>query len=56
MMLAEINGHLNDFLPHQSNQAIPMDELPEILEFTIPVSWQHQMTHHGKDQLQQMIA
>ncbi len=54
--LAEINGYLNDFLLHQPNQPIPMDELLEILEFVIPVSWQHQMTRHGKDPLQQMIV
>ncbi len=46
--LAEINGCLNDFPLHQANLAIPMDELLETLEFTIPVSWQHP--------LQQMIV
>jgi len=54
--LAEINGHLNDFPPHNANQAIPEDELLEILEFAIPVSWQHQMTRHGIDPAQQTIS
>ncbi len=54
--LKEINGYLNNFLPHQLNQAIPMDELLEILQFAITVSWQHQMTHHGIDPSQQTIA
>ncbi len=47
--LAEINGFLNNFLPHQANQAIPADELLEILEFVILVSGQHQMARHGID-------
>ncbi len=54
--LAETNGSLNNFLLHQQNQARQMDELLEILEFVTPVSWQQQMTHHGIDPLQQMIA
>ena len=54
--LAEINGYLDDFPPHQAGQAIPLDELLEILEFAIPVSWQHQMTRHGIDPSNQTIA
>ncbi len=54
--LAEINGYLNDFPPHHANQAIPVDELLEILEFAIPVSWQHQMTRHRIDPSQQTIV
>ncbi len=54
--LAEINGYLNYFLLHQANQAIMVDKLLEILEFAIPVSWQHQMTNHGIDPSQQTIA
>ncbi len=53
--LAEINGYFHDFPPHQANQAIPVDELLEILEFVIPVSWQHQITRHGIDLSQQTI-
>ncbi len=54
-MLAEINGCFNNFPLHQANQAIAVDELLGILEFVIPVSWQHPMTHHGIDPSQQMI-
>ncbi len=54
--LAEINGYLNDFPTHQSNQAIPVDKLLEILEFAIPVGWQHQMTRNGIDPLQQTFT
>ncbi len=54
--LSEINGYLKDFPPHQANKAIPMDELLKILEFTVLVSWQHQMTHHGIEPSQQTIA
>ncbi len=54
--LVEVNDNLIDFLLHQVNQAIPMDKLLEILEFAILVSWLHQMTHHGINPSQQMIA
>ncbi len=54
--LAEVNGYLNNFLPHQQDQAIPMDELLEILEFAITVSWQHQMIFHYVDRSQETIA
>ncbi len=46
MRLVEINGYFNDFLPYQANQAILVDELLEILEFEIPLSWKYQMTLH----------
>ncbi len=55
MRLAEINGYLINFPPHQANQAIPVDELLEILEFPIPVSWQHQMIRNDIDLSQQTI-
>ncbi len=54
--LVEINSYLNDFPLHQLIQAVPMDELLEILEFSIPVSWQHQMRSHLLDPSQQTIA
>ena len=54
--LAEINGYLADFPPHQANQPLPVDELLEILEFAIPAEWQVQMTCHSIDPAQQTIA
>ncbi len=51
--LAEINGYLVDFPLHKANQAIPMDELLEISEFSILVSWKHQVTRHRIDPSQQ---
>ncbi len=33
--LVEINRYLNNFPPHQPKQAIPMEQLLEILKFAI---------------------
>jgi hypothetical protein len=45
----EINAMLDEFPPHFANQALPEDEILDILEFGIPATWQKIMTVQGFD-------
>ena len=41
--LTEINSYLQFFPPFDANANLPMDELVDIGEFAVPLSWQHEM-------------
>ena len=45
--LTEINSYLEFFPPFEANQPLPQDELVDIGEFAIPMSWQKQMVLQG---------
>ena len=50
--LTEINSYLEFFPPFEANQPLPQDELVDIGEFAIPMSWQKQMVLQGFEPLE----
>eukprot|EP00957_Ditylum_brightwellii_P146472 11151984-Ditylum_brightwellii.AAC.1 len=51
----ELNGYLNDFPNHNGNPTQPLDadELLDILEFGVPLSWRREFTVQGFDPVNQ---
>eukprot|EP00957_Ditylum_brightwellii_P145361 11070012-Ditylum_brightwellii.AAC.1 len=51
----ELNGYLKDFPAHNANPTQPLekDELLDILEFKVPVSWCREFTVQGFDPVDQ---
>ena len=45
--LTEINSYLQFFPPFDANANLPMDELVDIGEFAVPLSWQREMVLQG---------
>ena len=45
--LTEINSYLKYFPPFAANAELPMDELVDIGEFAVPLSWQREMVLQG---------
>jgi len=45
--LTEINSYLQFFPPFDANKNLPMDELVDIGEFAVPLSWQREMVRQG---------
>ena len=47
--LNEINKYLSDFPPSNEENKLPMEELMDIAEFSVPATWQKTMIMHGFD-------
>ena len=45
----QLNDYLNMFPPFKNNQMLPEDELLDILEFSIPATWQKEFIRSGFD-------
>ena len=53
--LNEINKYLLDLPPSNEDNKLPMDELMDIAEFSIPMMWQKTMIMHGFDTVNHTI-
>lgn len=47
--LVEINAYLDEFPPFEVGQSLPNDEIMEIAEYAVPVTWQRTMVIQGYD-------
>ena len=52
----QINSYLTSFPPFQRNQALPEDEVLDLLEFGVPSTWQKEFWRQGYDPISKSIS